>query len=141
MKHHLPSRSELLELLVLALMVGGLQLVLGSWGWSALFAFGFIWNWSVLNGWVTRKTQERQYRFSMLRAITLLHKLLTAPVARFPLLQAALGTLPAGIFIALVSYSLDAPIPWWAAILGSLAFSLVRFQFAQFSRQSLRTKQ
>lgn len=135
MKRHLPSWSETVELLVLALMVGVLQLVLGSWGWSSLFAVGFIWNWSVLNGWVTQKTQEKHYRFSMLRAVTLLHSLITRPFARYPIVQSLFGTLPAGLFFALVGYSLEAPIPWWAAILGSLAFSLVRLQIAQFPRQ------
>ena len=135
MKKHLPSTVELLELAALVLMVAGLQWVLGSWGWTFLFCVGFIWNWSMLNGWVLQRTSEKRYRFSVLKGITLVHKICTAPFARFPILQKFVAILPAGLLFALVSHLLDSSIPWWAAILGSLAFVLVRWQIAHFPRQ------
>lgn len=135
MKKHLPSTVELLELAALVLMVVGLQWVLGSWGWSFLFCVGFIWNWSMLNGWVVQRTQEKRYRFSVLKGITLVHKICTAPFSRFPFLQKITSLLPAGLLFGLVAYLLDASIPWWAAILGSFAFVLVRWQIAHFPRQ------
>ena len=126
MKRHLPSTIECLELLALALMVGGLQWSLQSWGWTALFATGFVWNWAVLNGWVLNRTQEKRYRFSVLRAITLIHSTLLRPFGRFPRLQSWAAILPAGLFFGTLAYLFEATIPWWSALLGSLAFLLIR---------------
>ena len=109
-------------------MVAGLQWTLRSWGWTALFAVGFVWNWAVLNGWVKSRTQERQYRFSVLRGITLIHRGVLAPFRDFPRLKALAHMLPAGLAFGALAYLLEAPIPWWAATLGSLAFLLVRRQ-------------
>lgn len=128
MKKHLPSLHESLELLALTLMIVGLQWALHSWGWSVLFAVGFIWNWAVLNGWVLQRTQERRYRFSVLRGITMFHQAILFPFKKFPRIQTVMAVLPAGLAFAALAYAFEANIPWWAAVLGSFAFLLTRRQ-------------
>ncbi len=128
MRKHLPSGQETLELLALGLMVCGLQWSLNSWGWTAFFSLGFVWNWAVLNGWVMQRTQEKKYRFSVLRGITLIHRFVLAPFKNFPLLRSWMEVLPAGLAFGFLAYVFSAPVPWWAAVLGSLAFFLVRRQ-------------
>lgn len=128
MRKHLPSTQESIELLALGLMIGGLQWALHSWGWTAFFSLGFVWNWAVLNGWVMTKTQEKKYRFSVLRGVTIIHRFMLAPFEKFPRLRAWVEVLPAGLALGFVAYVFDAPVPWWAALLGSLAFLLVRRQ-------------
>lgn len=109
-------------------MVCGLQWALRSWGWTVLFSLGFVWNWAVLNGWVMQRTQEKKYRFSVLRGITLVHSLVLAPFKNVPRIRAWMEVLPAGLAIGFLAYIFEAPVPWWAAMLGSLAFLLVRRQ-------------
>ena len=128
MRKHLPSTLESLELLALGLMVCGLQWALNSWGWTAFFSLGFVWNWAVLNGWVMQRTQEKKYRFSVLRGITLIHRFVLAPFKNFPRLRIWMEVLPAGLAFGFLAYVFNAPVPWGAAVLGSLAFLLVRRQ-------------
>ncbi len=130
MRKHLPSGQESLELLALGLMVSGLQWALQSWGWTALFSLGFVWNWAVLNGWVMQRTQEKKYRFSVLRGITLVHSLVLSPFKNVPRIRAWMEVLPAGLAFGFLAYIFKAPVPWWSAILGSLAFLLVRRQMS-----------
>ena len=133
MKRHLPSKQESLELFALSIMVCALQWSLRSWGWTALFSLGFVWNWAVLNGWVAQRTQEKKYRFSMLRAITIIHRWTLKPFSRFPRVQEWAAILPAGLAMGFFAYVASAPIPWWAAILGSLAFLLIRRQVRSYN--------
>jgi hypothetical protein len=133
MRQHLPSKQEILELSALLLMIVGVQWSLGSWGWTALFSLGFIWNLSVLNGWVLQQSGQKNYRFSMLRMITVIHHTLLLPAKRFPRLQVCLSALPAGLFFGFLAYMFSAPIPWWAVILGSTAFLLIRRQLKTFT--------
>lgn len=131
MKQHFPSFRESLELVILVLMVALIQLWIDSWMWSAFFVLGFIWNWSVLNGWVGTQVTKRQYRFSMLKGITKFHELLTKPVLKFPRLKFLVEILPAGLMMGLIALILNSAVPWWAAFLGSFAFILVRRQIAE----------
>ncbi len=130
MRKHFPSQTECLELLALALMVIGIQWVLRSWGWTALFAVGFVWNWAVLNGWVLQRSRDKKYRFSVLRGITAFHQALLSPLSSYPRLRHWAHVLPAATAFGSLAYLLDAPIPWWAALLGSLAFVLIRRELA-----------
>lgn len=131
MRQHFPSLRESIELLVLALMVTLMQLWIDSWMWSAFFVLGFIWNWSVLNGWVTSQVTKKQYRFSMLKTVTEFHQLIMKPVLRFPRLQFFVQVLPAGLLIGSIALLFNSSVPWWAAFLGSIAFILVRRQLAE----------
>ena len=74
------------------------------------------------------KRQEKKYRFSVLRGITLFHRLILAPFKNFPRLRVWMEVLPAGLAFGFLAYVFEAPVPWWAAVLGSLAFLLVRRQ-------------
>lgn len=132
MKKHLPSLQESLELLALALMVAGLQFVIQSWGWTALFVVGFVWNWSVLNGWVGQRVSEKKYRFSVLRGISLFHRAFIFPFKNYPKLSEWVQILPAAMAFGLLSFMLNSNIPWWAALLGSLAFLIIRRQISYF---------
>jgi hypothetical protein len=134
MKKLLPSRLECFELLALTGMLVGVQWVLASWGWTALFALGFLWNWAILNGWAQKKVTEKRYRFSLLRFAVLVEQLLKRPLRRWPWIAWITSIWPAGLVMALVAYSLEASIPWWAAFLGSGAFLLVRSQIAMLLR-------
>ncbi|MBY0518277.1 MAG: hypothetical protein K2P81_15310 [Bacteriovoracaceae bacterium] len=136
MKKHLPSLQESLEIIALSLIVIGLQFFLQSWGWTILFSVGFIWNWAVLNGWVAQRTQEKKYRFSVLRAISVFHHSILYPFKNYPKIRNILAVLPAAIAVSLGAYLLESNIPWWAVLLGSLAFILVRFQITTI-RQKL----
>jgi hypothetical protein len=140
MKKHLPSLQESLELVALGLMVAGLQYLIGSWGWTALFALGFIWNWSVLNGWALRRSATRKYRFSVLKGVVKFHETLTKPFAKYPKTQKLIEIFPAGLFLGFISYILGSPIPWWSAIIGSLGFILVRSQFTRTFSHSANSK-
>lgn len=131
MKHVLPSLQESLELLVLVVMIAVMQWLIGSWMWSAFFVLGFIWNWSVLNGWVSQQIKQKQYRFSMLKGITKFHELLLSPLNKFPKLQAIAQVMPAGLAIGAMALILHATVPWWACFMGSIAFILVRRQLAE----------
>ena len=117
------------------MMVLGLQWALHSWGWSALFTLGFVWNWAVLNGWVLQRTQERRYRFSVLRGITLFHNAVLLPFKKLPRFQMLIAMLPAGLAVAALAKLFEANIPWWAAFLGSLAFLLTRRQIRSLRLQ------
>jgi hypothetical protein len=132
MKKHLPSLQESLELLALALMVAGLQFVIQSWGWTALFVVGFIWNWSVLNGWVGQRVSEKKYRFSVLRGISLFHRGLIFPFKNYPKIKEWAQVLPAAMAFGLLSFMFNSNIPWWAALLGSLSFLIIRRQISYF---------
>jgi hypothetical protein len=128
MKRHLPSRPEMLELLALALMVTGIQWAIRSWGWSAFFALGFVWNWAVLNGWVSQQVSEKRYRYSLLRGISATHRAFLGVFEGHPRWRLLAETLPAGLMFGLIALTLDSPVPWWAAFLGSGAFLLIRRQ-------------
>lgn len=132
MKHLLPSLQESLEMVALVLMVVCLQWWIGSWEWSAFFVLGFIWNWTVLNGWVGQQIGQRQYRYSMLKGITKFHQLLTAPLDKKPFLKGLAAVVPAGVAIGLIALLLNSTVPWWATFLGSAAFILIRRQLAEF---------
>lgn len=128
MKQHLPSRLEVIELIALSLMLICLQITIGSWGWTFIFAMGFIWNWAVLNGWTSEQVKTKKYRFSSLRFIHFFHYLFQKPFKKHPKLAAAISVLPAGIFIAVFAELADSVIPWWVAFLGSFGFLLLRYQ-------------
>ena len=113
-------------------MVAGLQLLLHSAGWTILFALGFVWNWSVLNGWVGKRCKEKKYRFSVLRGITLFHNAIIYPFKNYPRIRTLVELLPACLAFGILALALDSAIPWWAALLGSLAFLLIRRQLQQF---------
>lgn len=131
MKQHLPSLQETLEVLMLAVMVSLLQFWIGSWTWSAFFVLGFVWNWSVLNGWVSWQISHKQYRYSMLKGVTKYHQLLLRPLARYPKVQKIAEVLPAGLAMGAIALLLHSSVPWWAAFLGSFAFILVRRQLSE----------
>ena len=131
MRQHFPSLQESLEVLALVVMVAVMQWWIRSWAWSAFFVLGFIWNWSVLNGWVSQQIGQRQYRFSMLKGITKFHLLLMRPLHNYPRIKIFAEALPAGIAIGVISLILHSTVPWWAAFLGSTAFILVRRQLRE----------
>lgn len=136
MRQHFPSWTELLELGALGAMVLALQWFIGSWAWSVFFVMGFVWNWSVLNGWVHGQVRQRQYRFSMMRGIAKFHELLLGPFGRYPRVRRVLAVLPAGLAIGVVCLVFQSNVPWWAAFLGSTAFFLVRRQLAELVQKS-----
>ena len=113
-------------------MVSLIQFWIDSWMWSAFFVLGFIWNWSVLNGWVSGQVTKKKYRFSMLRGITEFHRLLMKPLGKYPRLHVFAEVLPAGVLMGIIALVLSSAVPWWAAFLGSMAFILIRRQLNQF---------
>ncbi len=126
LKRHLPSRQEGLEILALALMVAGLQWLVKSWGWSAFFALGFIWNWAVLNGWVQERVEEREYRFSVLKGVVRLNAALLRPLQKWPHVVRFAQVVPAGLIAGFFVWAFQSSVPWEATFLGSFAFFLVR---------------
>lgn len=128
MRRHLPSLHECLELLALVLMVVGIQWTVRSWGWSAFFALGFIWNWAVLNGWVAQKTMEKRYRFSVLKGIALVHHKFVSCFDHYPRMKVMAEIFPAGLVFGAIAFAMDSTTPWWVAFIGSGAFLLVRRQ-------------
>jgi peptidoglycan/LPS O-acetylase OafA/YrhL len=139
MKKHLPTLPELIEFLMLMVMLVALQWSIGSWGWTIVFALGFVWNWAMLNGWTQEQIKTKKYRFSSLRLIMLFHHTLMHPLKLYPRLKWLASLLPAALFIALIAHIFEAPIPWAAAVLGSLGFMLLRSQLARLF--SLPTKE
>jgi len=132
MRQHLPSKLEVIELVALSLMIVGLQFAIGSWGWTFIFALGFVWNWAILNGWTKEQIQTRKYRFSSLRFIHFFHQLFQKPFKKYPRVQLIMSVFPAALFLGLFSVFSEAQIPWWGAILGSLGFLILRYQLKFF---------
>ena len=132
MKKHLPSRLELVELAALSLMIIGLQYAIGSWGWTFIFCLGFVWNWAILNGWTKEQVSTKKYRFSSLRFIHFFHQIFQKPFAHYPRFQKVVSIFPAALFLGAFAAVADSQIPWWGAILGSLAFSILRSQLRFF---------
>jgi hypothetical protein len=132
MKKHLPSRLEVIELIALSLMLIGLQFAIGSWGWTFIFAMGFVWNWAILNGWTSEQIKTRKYRFSSLRFIHFFHQLFQKPFKKYPRVATIMSVLPAGIFMAVFAELADSLVPWWVAFFGSFGFLLLRYQLNIF---------
>jgi hypothetical protein len=132
MRQHLPSKQEMIEIVALGCMLLALQTLIGSWGWTIVFALGFVWNWAVLNGWTLTQAKTKKYRFSMLRLIVDFHRLWMAPFKRFPRFQQVFTLVPASLFVALMGYVSGAELPWVAAILGSFGFWALRSQLSRF---------
>ena len=128
MRKHLPSRLEIIELIALSLMLVFLQVIIGSWGWTFIFAMGFVWNWAILNGWTKEKVHTKKYRFSSLRFIHFFHQLFQKPFKKYPKVAMVMSVLPAGIFMAVFSQLADSVVPWWVAFLGSFGFLFLRYQ-------------
>lgn len=134
MKPFLTTRGKMLELLVLAILQVVLYLMFWRIDVLGLFTLGFIWNWAASQD-LQVLLENRRYRFSMVKLVQNLQRLVLKPFNHLPTwVQLLVKVLPAGLFWSAVIYFFESHMPWWATFLGSLAYELMQLEIKFLKR-------
>ncbi len=134
MKPFLVERKKLNDLAILLFIDIVLYFIWLNWSVVALFSVGFIWNW-VASQDLAPLMENRRYRFSTLRMISNLQKLVVKPLMNMPMwVHSIAKSLPAGVFWSMVIYFNESDMPWWATFIGSLSFEIVQFEVKAFRK-------
>lgn len=131
----LTSRRKMIELLVLIGINILLYFLFSSWEVISLFTFGFIWNW-VASHELVSVSENRRYRFSMVRLVKNLEFLILKPLDKAPrFVKWIARVLPAGVFWSMVIYFNDSEMPWWVTFVGSLTYELMQIEINSFKQE------
>jgi hypothetical protein len=135
MKPFMTSQRKMYELLLLFILDTILYFIWPSFEAVILFTLGFIWNWTASQN-LDLFFENGRYRFSMLKMVVNLQKIILKPFKRFPeILKIIPRSLPAGLFWWLVIWFAGSEMPWWATFLGSFVFELTQFEVYLPNRQ------
>lgn len=133
MNAFIPSKRKLVELLVMLITAGIFYFFYQDFDAAILFIFGFTWNWTASIDHAAI-LQNRKYKFSMLRTVVNLQKLMLKPFVRAPeIIQHLIRVFPAGLFWLIVIYINDSVMPWWSVFVGSAAFELMQLELKVIS--------
>ncbi len=126
MKPWLSSRRRLIDLGILAGVSLVLFLIFQNPSFVALFAMGFIWNWTASQD-LNLLFESRRSRFSTLKLVVNVQNLFLKPFTN-SWVKIAVGILPAGIFWCMVIAFNESEMPWYATFLGSLFFEVINLK-------------
>lgn len=129
MNGFLISKRKTFELAVLIFLDGLFFLLWNNWDLVLLFSLGFVWNWVASQESTILLDNKRRYRFSTLKTVFNLQRLVLKPVKNAPEAVKILARIiPAGLFWSAVILFNESEMPWWAVFLGSLAAELVQIE-------------
>ncbi len=130
----IPPKRKMIEFFILPAFLGVMYFFYPKIEAVALFAFGYIWNWSASND-LGLLFENKRYRMSMLKTVVNLQNLILKPFKNAPVIvQRILKVLPAGIFWSMVIYINESDMPWWATFVGSLVFEILQIEIDFFKK-------
>lgn len=130
MKPFMADRRKMIELLPLPALLALIIVFAPKPTMAILFAFGYIWNWTVSQP-LLYVQENKRYKFSTLKLVKNIHQIFLKPVEKLKISWAKriVSLLPAGLFWGLISHSLSSDIPWWMCFFGSLSYELMDLIF------------
>lgn len=130
MKPFMADRRKMIELLPLPILLACIIVFYPRPSVSILFAFGYIWNWTVSQSLLYVQENTR-YKFSTLKLVKNIHQLILKPFERikFKWISKIISLLPAGLFWGLIAHSLGSDIEWWMCFFGSISYEIVDLVF------------
>ncbi|GEM_PF-1469638 len=133
MKPFMADRRKMMELLPLPLLLTIIIVFAPTPSMCILFAFGYIWNWTVSQPLLYVQENIR-YKFSTLKMIKNIHQLFLRPLSNFKYKwpNKIISIIPAGLFWGLIAHSLGSDIPWWICFFGSLSYEGLSLVFVNF---------
>jgi hypothetical protein len=111
MKPFMADRRKMIELLPLPILLAFIIVFYPRPLVSILFAFGYIWNWTVSQSLLYVQESTR-YKFSTLKLIKNIHQLCLKPIQKInnKWVHKIVSLLPAGLFWGLIAHSLGSDI-------------------------------
>lgn len=128
------SKRKIFEIGLLVVLDTLFYFLWGSLDFIILFSFGFVWNWVAAQENEVSYGNTRRYRFSTLKTVFNLQKLILRPVRHLPhYIQLLVKILPAGLFWSAVIAFNESDMPYWAVFLGSFTLEIMNLEHLFFN--------